>query len=250
MHAGFAELRRHCPMNLALRTKVELEPARRKELARFEQLIASARASHAERGAFLFGEFCAADAMLAPVATRIRSYGIEVNAVTQAWMDAVFTLPAFQRWEKEAESERAARPVAEAIGVPFSGSLQERIPAGPCYAVIFSSQLAERTQPTGKAHVTSNDTPITSAERSYEIVGERMVTLARASAGYLGHESTRDENGFGITVSYWSSLEAIAEWRSQSEHKLAQQLGRQDFYQSYNLRVARVEKHRVFSKTD
>jgi len=229
MHAGFFELRRHCTMNLGLRTRVELDPARRRELDRFERLVEGARAQ-ALGGPYLFGEFTAADAMLAPVATRIVSYGLEVGAITRAWVDAVHALPAFQRWESEAEAERLVRPVAAHIGKPFEGSADERIPAGPCYAVIFSNQ--QRGEPPG-----------------YASVAERMSTLAATMPGYLGYESTRGADGFGITVSYWSSLDAIAGWRAHLEHEDAQRAGQERFYATYDLRVARVERHVHFDAT-
>src|SRR5689334_958172 len=94
MHAGFAELRRHCTMNLALRTRVQLDPARRAELDRFERMVETARAEATPAGPFLFGAFSAADAMLAPVATRVVSYGLDVGPVTRAWVEAIFALPA------------------------------------------------------------------------------------------------------------------------------------------------------------
>lgn len=228
MHAGFVEVRRHCPMNLALRTRVELDPARRRELDRFERLVEGARdASDAAGGPFLFGEFSAADAMLAPVATRVVSYGLDVGRATRAWIEAVYALPAFQRWEQEAEAERRVRPVAARIGVPFTGSVQERIVGGPCYAVIFSNQHRGE-------------------ESEYAATANRMVELAASMPGFLSYESTRAANGFGITVSYWSSLEAIEGWRKHAEHAVAQEVGRDRFYASYNLRIARVERHVSF----
>lgn len=232
MHAGFFELRRHCTMNLALRTRVELDPARRRELDRFERLVEGARADAAVAAPFLFGEFSAADAMLAPVATRIVSYGLEVGATTRAWIDALYALPAFQRWEREAEAERRERPVAAHIGAPFAGSVQERIVAGPCFAVIFSNQH-EGEHP------------------EYAATATRMSELAATMPGFLGYESARGVDGFGITVSYWSSLDAIDGWRAHAEHALAQQAGRERFYATYDLRVARVERHVHFdaSKT-
>jgi glutathione S-transferase len=229
MHAGFFDLRRYCTMNLALRTRVELDPGRRGELDRFEGLVEGARAE-APGGPFLFGDFSAADAMLAPVATRVVSYGLEVGVTTRAWIDAVYALPAFQRWEREAEAERLVRPVAAHIGEPFEGSIDERIPAGPCYAVIFSNQ--QRGEPS-----------------DYAEVAERMSELARTMPGFLGYESTRGADGFGITVSYWSSLDAIAGWRAQLEHADAQRAGQERFYAAYDLRVARVERHVRFDAT-
>lgn len=93
----------------------------------------------------------------------------------------------------------------------------------PYYAVIFSSRYR------------SNDA-------DYAETTERMRTLAALQPGYLGIESARNENGFGITVSYWESLEAIAAWRSDMEHRAAQERGRSDWYESYDVRVARVER--------
>ncbi len=226
MHAGFAELRRHCPMNLALRTRLELDPARRAELARFEHMVETARAE-ASAGPFLFGPFSAADAMLAPVATRIVSYGLDVGAVTRAWVDAVYALPAFQRWEREAAAEREVRPVSLHIGQRFNGSVEERVVAGPSYAVIFASRR-------------------TSDPSDYGPVAERMATLAATMPGYQGHVSAREADGLGITVSYWDSLENIAAFRAELDHAEAQRAGRARYYTHYDLRVARVQKHVTF----
>jgi heme-degrading monooxygenase HmoA len=73
-------------------------------------------------------------------------------------------------------------------------------------------------------------------------MAERMVQLAAEQPGYLGVESVRGADGFGITVSYWISLEAIARWRSHSEHRIAQEGGKSLWYQHYELRIARVER--------
>jgi glutathione S-transferase len=230
MHAGFSELRRHCPMNLALRTRVVLDPARRAELARFENMVETARAEASGDGPFLFGEFSAADAMLAPVATRIVSYGLEVGAVTRAWVDAIYVLPALQRWEREAAAEREVRPLAEHIGQRSQRSVDQRIVAGPSYAVIFASQRASETSDYGAA-------------------AERMEALARTMPGYQGHASARGADGFGITVSYWDSLEHIAAFRAHAEHAVVQRAGRARYYDDYDLRVARVERHVGFDAT-
>jgi glutathione S-transferase len=227
MHAGFLELRRHCTMNLALRTRVTLDPARRAELDRFERLVETARSDATEHGPYLFGAFSAADAMLAPVATRIVSYGLDVGPVTRAWVDAIFALPAFQRWADEAAAECRARPPAAHIGAPLGGDLEHRIPPGPCYAVIFSNQHAGE-------------------HADYGSVAQRMVELAETMPGYLGHVSARGTDGFGITVSYWDSRQNIANFRANLEHAAAQRTGRERFYASFDLRVARVERHLTF----
>jgi heme-degrading monooxygenase HmoA len=96
-------------------------------------------------------------------------------------------------------------------------------PAPPYYAVIFTSRR-------------------TSVDEGYDDTGARMVELAGRQPGFLGVESTRGVDGLGITVSYWSSLEAIAAWRAHSEHRVAQGNGRTKWYSHFETRVARVER--------
>ena len=55
-------------------------------------------------------------------------------------------------------------------------------------------------------------------------------------------ESTRGVDGFGITVSYWESEEAIAAWRRQVDHAAVRAHGREHWYERYELRVAKVER--------
>ncbi len=77
-------------------------------------------------------------------------------------------------------------------------------------------------------------------------MADRMLELATQQPGYLGAESARDPAGFGITVSYWLSMESISDWKANAEHKIAQESGRRDWYAHYELRIARVE--RAYSK--
>ncbi len=95
-------------------------------------------------------------------------------------------------------------------------------PQPPYYAVIFSSQLSEQAA-------------------GYRELAERMVELAADQPGFLGIESVRDASGAGITVSYWRSLPDIAAWKRHSEHAVAQQLGKAQFYADFRLRIALVE---------
>jgi len=97
-------------------------------------------------------------------------------------------------------------------------------PQPPYYAVIFSSRR------------TSGD------DEGYARTAERMGELAAAMTGYLGIESARGADGFGITVSYWSSEEAIAAWKAQMDHRAAQAQGQARWYEHYELRIARVER--------
>ena len=96
-------------------------------------------------------------------------------------------------------------------------------PAPPYYAVIFSSQRSE-------------------GEGGYGAMAERMVELAALQPGYLGIESSRDADGFGITVSYWRSEADIVAWKRNAEHAVARQRGREQWYGHFELRVARVER--------
>ncbi len=59
-------------------------------------------------------------------------------------------------------------------------------------------------------------------------------------------ESARED--LGITVSYWESLEAIKNWKQQSEHLLAQQRGRDYWYSAYKTRICKVERDYRFER--
>ena len=108
MHAGFQALRSECTMNLRRAPKPParaLSAAALADIARIEAAFADARRRFGKSGPFLFGRFCAADAMFAPVVNRLHAYGIEVHADTRAYMDAMMALPAWQAWAKDAEQE-------------------------------------------------------------------------------------------------------------------------------------------------
>jgi len=96
-------------------------------------------------------------------------------------------------------------------------------PEPPYYAVIFSSRR-------------------TAVDEGYGAVADRMVELAARQPGFLGVESARGAEGLGITVSYWATLEDIAAWKSQGEHRIAQSMGKQKWYSAFETRVARVER--------
>ena len=94
-------------------------------------------------------------------------------------------------------------------------------PEPPYYAVIFSSLQSDDAE-------------------GYAETAARMVELAAQQPGFLGIETARE--GLGITVSYWSDLESIKNWKQNSEHQLAQQMGMNKWYSSYMTRVALVER--------
>lgn len=81
---------------------------------------------------------------------------------------------------------------------------------------------------------------------NYTEMALKMETLAKQQPGFLGVDSARNE--IGITVSYWESLEAIANWKQNLDHLDAQFLGRQKWYENYVVRIAKVEKEYRFDK--
>jgi heme-degrading monooxygenase HmoA len=93
----------------------------------------------------------------------------------------------------------------------------------PYYAVIFPSSR-------------------TAGDNDYGATADRMVELAEEQPGYLGVESARGADGFGITVSYWQSEEAIRAWKLHAEHTLARERGNREWYEHWELRVAKVER--------
>jgi len=94
-------------------------------------------------------------------------------------------------------------------------------PTPPYYAVIFTSVRTE-------------------GDNGYAEMADRMVELARQQDGFLGVESARNE--IGITVSYWHDLECIKKWRENMEHSIARDKGRNKWYQSFKVRIAKVER--------
>lgn len=116
IHSGFRGIRGACPMNLR-RPKVPLKAgfseAVLKDVMRIESLWAQCRKAHGKGGPFLFGKWSAADAMYAPVVTRLDSYAIPVGKETRKYMDAVMTTSGFKTWAAAAAKETAIVPEDE-----------------------------------------------------------------------------------------------------------------------------------------
>lgn len=99
-------------------------------------------------------------------------------------------------------------------------------PEPPYYAVIFTSLR-------------------TRGDNGYNDMAHQMEELAKQQPGYLGIESAREE--VGITISYWSSLEAIQAWKANVDHAAAQAMGRSRWYSSYKVRICKIERDYSFS---
>lgn len=102
-----------------------------------------------------------------------------------------------------------------------------KTPSPPYYAVIFTSLRTEN-------------------HKGYEAMSDKMMKLASIQPGFLGVETARNETG--ITVSYWSDLNSIKNWRENLEHTIAREKGRGEWYKSYKTRIALVEKDYGFEK--
>ena len=76
----------------------------------------------------------------------------------------------------------------------------------------------------------------------YDAEMEVISALAVKQPGFLGIESARNTEGFGITIVYYDSLEAIDGWRRNADHRRAKAEGRKSWYDRYILRIAKVEK--------
>ncbi|MEL6916386.1 MAG: antibiotic biosynthesis monooxygenase [Bacteroidota bacterium] len=97
----------------------------------------------------------------------------------------------------------------------------------PYYAVIFTSTR-------------------TDGDHGYAQMAKQMEDLAKKQPGYLDFESARET--IGLTISYWESLEAIAQWKAHTDHLFAQQKGIRDWYSWYKVRICVVEREYEFTK--
>jgi heme-degrading monooxygenase HmoA len=100
-------------------------------------------------------------------------------------------------------------------------------PKPPYYAVIFTSLR-------------------TPGDDGYGAMATRMMKMAAEQPGYLGVESVRED--LGITVSYWRSLEDIANWKRVADHLEAQRSGRDKWYATYKTRICKVERDYGFER--
>lgn len=96
----------------------------------------------------------------------------------------------------------------------------------PYYAVIFTSKHSSNVS-------------------GYAEMAKKMIDLAQSQKGFLGVESAREN--LGITVSYWQTIEDIANWKANSEHLLAQELGKRMWYKWYKVRICKVEREYEFN---
>ena len=107
MHSGFTALRSAMPMNCRkdLRGRVKITDALKADIDRINAIWRDTRAEHGAGGPFLFGGFTAADAMFAPVASRFRTYGVELDEAGAAYRDTILSMDEMKKWDAAAEAE-------------------------------------------------------------------------------------------------------------------------------------------------
>ncbi len=104
MISGFGALRSECPMNMRRPpAAIEVSDQARRDVARVLTIWTECLDRHG--GTFLFGDFCGADAMFAPVVNRLEIYELAVDPVSAAYMQRMKALPAWQEWEKAGREE-------------------------------------------------------------------------------------------------------------------------------------------------
>jgi len=106
MHSGFGDLRTHMPMNIrGSHPGKGMNAGVQKNIDRIEALWAEARRRFGHSGPFLFGNFCAADAMFAPVVMRFRTYGVALSPIASAYCEAMQSAPGVRAWMDDAAKE-------------------------------------------------------------------------------------------------------------------------------------------------
>ncbi|MEZ5709540.1 MAG: glutathione S-transferase family protein [Blastomonas sp.] len=105
MHSGFSALRNQCTMNVGVRARLHsIDAPLARDVARISELLAQGLARFG--GPWLAGvQYTAVDAFFAPVAWRIRTYGLQVDPAVYDWVARIIAHPAMQQWEAEALAE-------------------------------------------------------------------------------------------------------------------------------------------------
>lgn len=102
-------------------------------------------------------------------------------------------------------------------------------PKPPYYTVIFTS-LSTQT------------------DEGYTQLNDELYAEALQLEGYYGAETLRNEDGYGVAVLYWRSLADIEKWAKYQKHADAKKLGKEKWYKSYRVRIAKVEREYGFGE--
>lgn len=88
----------------------------------------------------------------------------------------------------------------------------------------------------------------TTTEEGYEEMNTATYNEIQKMKGYLGFESFRNNEGFGVNISYWKDMPSLLEWKNNELHKEAQALGKEKWYKNYKLRICTVERDYEFTR--
>lgn len=105
MHSGFGDLRNHMPMNVRRRIAKSRTPAVDADIARIQAIWKECRERFGQGGPYLYGQFCIADTMYAPVVTRFQTYGVETTGPAGDYARAILQTPALRAWIEAAHAE-------------------------------------------------------------------------------------------------------------------------------------------------
>ena len=131
---------------------------------------------------------------------------------------------------RQGMSEAAARH-PPAIQPKSTTTVSLTLPTPPYYVVTFSSQRRD-------------------GDHGYGNMADEMVRLASEQPGFLGVESARGSDGFGITNSYWRDEASILAWKQVVSHLAAQRLGRERWYSHYDVRIGKIERAYSFDSSE
>lgn len=105
MHSGFFSLREMLPMTCKGIKNIEITPDTQRDIDRVIAIWTHARMKHASKGDWLFGDFCLADAMFAPVALRFYAYQVALPAIASQYVETVLAHPSVRQWMAAGKAE-------------------------------------------------------------------------------------------------------------------------------------------------
>lgn len=123
---------------------------------------------------------------------------------------------------------------------------QTRVTSHTAFATM--TRVAIATTPEPPYYVAVITVERSESDDGYLEMADAMYELATTQPGFLGMEWVYDAGQrAGITSSYWTSAQAIADWKRQADHLVAQRLGQERWYRAYTVRIARVERDYTWS---
>jgi glutathione S-transferase len=113
MHSGFTSLRNQ--LSMKFRDSIPRTPSKetQADIDRIVEIWTDARARFGKGGRFLFGDFTIADAFYGPVVSRFKTYGVPLSGAAKDYYDAMWALPAMQKWLADAKAETLRAPLHE-----------------------------------------------------------------------------------------------------------------------------------------